>query len=112
MDNKDLGIDPVTRARLTSEAVERIMATAVEHGSAEAKLASFRFDVKNAIDLALAHQLEAIVEDKIEGLQSDLESAVQVAYNRGAVEWARLNYPTWIDRLEANKKSAEDRAQC
>lgn len=40
------------------------------------------------------------LKDKIEGLDSDLFEAVQVAYRRGAVDWARLNYPQWIDRLE------------
>ncbi|MCS4088425.1 hypothetical protein [Rhizobium sp. BK176] len=113
MDNKLIGIDPVTHDRLVSEAVVRIMATAVTtYGSPEAKLAAFRFDVKNAIDLALAYQWETIVEEKIEGLESDLESAVQAAYNRGAVEWAKLNYPTWIERLETNKKATEARAKC
>lgn len=40
--------------------------------------------------------------DKIEGLEADLRLAVQVAYNRGAQEWARLNYPQWIEWLEAS----------
>ncbi len=31
--------------------------------------------------------------DKIDGLSSDLDDAVNVAVSRGAVEWARLNYP-------------------
>ena len=39
--------------------------------------------------------------DKAEGLESDLRSAVQVAWRRGAKEWARLNYPQYIDWLEA-----------
>lgn len=38
--------------------------------------------------------------DKIDGLEADLRCAVQVAYKRGATEWARLNYPQWIDWLE------------
>lgn len=33
------------------------------------------------------------LQDKIEGLQSDLDNAIEVAVSRGAVEWARLNYP-------------------
>jgi hypothetical protein len=70
-----------------------------------------RIDLENLVE---AHDLqkEEIAEDKIEGLESDLESAVQVAYNRGAVQWAKDNYPTWIDRLEANKKAGEARTQC
>lgn len=39
--------------------------------------------------------------DKAEGLESDLRYAVQVAWRRGAKEWARLNYPQYIDWLEA-----------
>ena len=31
--------------------------------------------------------------DKIDGLESELDSAVEVAIKRGAVEWGRLNYP-------------------
>ncbi|MCV9964174.1 hypothetical protein OIU34_20020 [Pararhizobium sp. BT-229] len=57
----------------------------------------------------LAVQKIEIEDDRIEGLQSDLESAVQVAYNHGAEEWARLNYPSWVERLEANKRAAEAR---
>lgn len=40
--------------------------------------------------------------DKIEGLEADLYLAVQTAYRRGAVEWARLNYPKWAERLSAD----------
>lgn len=42
------------------------------------------------------------LEDRIDGLESDLFSAVETAYRRGAHEWARLNYPKWIERIEAN----------
>ena len=38
--------------------------------------------------------------DKIEGLEADLEGAVEVAYNRGATEWTRLNYPEIYSRLK------------
>ncbi len=31
--------------------------------------------------------------DKIDGLEADLEAAVAVAWERGATEWARVNYP-------------------
>jgi gas vesicle protein len=33
------------------------------------------------------------LEDKIEGLESDLSNAVETAFDRGAVEWAKMNYP-------------------
>jgi len=41
------------------------------------------------------------LRDKVEGLETDLRCAVQVAYNRGATEWARLNYPGMIEWLES-----------
>ena len=41
-------------------------------------------------------------EEKIEGLQAELESAVDVAFNRGAHGWVRMNYP---DHYERRKKA-------
>lgn len=38
-------------------------------------------------------------EDKIEGLEADLESAVETAFKRGATEWTRLNYPDLYARF-------------
>lgn len=58
---------------------------------------------KLATLLAVAIALE-IYEDKVDGIDVDLMSAVQVAYNHGAEEWASLNYSGWKDRLEAGKK--------
>lgn len=45
---------------------------------------------------------EAIPElhDKIEALEAELFEAVSVAYNRGAVEWTKRNYPAWFERLK------------
>ena len=43
----------------------------------------------------------ALATDKIEGLTEDLRSAVRVAWNRGAKDWARMNYPQWVGWLEA-----------
>lgn len=31
--------------------------------------------------------------DQVEGLQADLDSAIEVAVSRGAITWARMNYP-------------------
>lgn len=39
------------------------------------------------------------LEDKAEGWEADCRLAVQVAYERGAVEWAEQNYPQWIEWL-------------
>ena len=33
------------------------------------------------------------MRDKVDGLETELESAVEVAFKRGAAEWTRLNYP-------------------
>lgn len=40
---------------------------------------------------------------KIEGMESDLFLAVETAYKRGAVEWTRLNYPAYYERLKAGE---------
>ncbi|MDR6818489.1 hypothetical protein J2X76_003666 [Neorhizobium sp. 2083] len=37
--------------------------------------------------------------DKIEGLEADLDNAIEVAFQRGAAEWVRLNYPAHYRRL-------------
>jgi len=51
-----------------------------------------------------ADRIEAL-EDSVEGLEADLHNAVQVAYNRGAVEWARLNYRSMIPWLEGQARA-------
>lgn len=45
-----------------------------------------------------------VLEDRVEGLQADLDSAVEVAYKRGATEWVRLNYPKQYERLSGENK--------
>lgn len=49
----------------------------------------------------LTMEKEQLME-KIDCVETELFEAVQVAYYRGATEWARLNYPNWIDRLTAD----------
>lgn len=39
-------------------------------------------------------------QDKIDGLEADLDSAVEVAWHRGAYDWVRLNYPKHFERLK------------
>lgn len=49
-----------------------------------------------------AQALEArvkVLEDTIDGLESELQSAVEVAFRRGAHEWVRLNYPAQFATL-------------
>jgi hypothetical protein len=61
----------------------------------------------------LAQQVKGLAEDaeqkadKIEGLEADLDSAVEVAFKRGAEEWVRLNYPKHYERLAAVKADKE-----
>lgn len=53
-----------------------------------------------SVEAVEPEMMEALY-DKIEGLEADLESAVEVAFRRGAAEWTRLNYPTLYTRLNA-----------
>ncbi len=46
---------------------------------------------------------EEELEDRIEGLEEDLKSAIEVAWNRGATKWVRMNYPRDAERLERAK---------
>lgn len=41
--------------------------------------------------------------DKIEGLEADLDSAVEVAYRSGATEWVRMNYPAKYAALKEHE---------
>lgn len=61
--------------------------------------------VCDVVAFMLAANIREIYEDKVDGLESDLMEAVKVAFNHGAEEWTRLNYPQWIKRLEAGKKA-------
>lgn len=40
------------------------------------------------------------LQDKIDGLKADLDSAIEVAWKRGAHEWVRLNYKNKVEALE------------
>ena len=46
------------------------------------------------------------LSDSNEGLTEDLYQAVLVAYRRGAHDWARLNYPQWINAISAGQEVA------
>lgn len=46
-------------------------------------------------------------DDKINGLKADLDAAVEVAFQHGAKDWVRLNYPEHFKRLEAAEFEAE-----
>jgi len=50
------------------------------------------------LHIALATEVDRL-HDKVDGLNSDLDSAVEVAFRHGATEWVRLNYPTHFERL-------------
>lgn len=50
------------------------------------------------------------LRDKVDGLEADLESAVETAFKRGATEWTKLNYPTLYLRLK-DEVTAKDMAE-
>ncbi|NTG86147.1 hypothetical protein G6L15_08310 [Agrobacterium rhizogenes] len=47
------------------------------------------------------------LQDKVDGLEADLDSAVEVAFRHGAHEWTRLNYPTHFERLFSDAVAPE-----
>lgn len=50
--------------------------------------------------LRASHSAEVeTLDDKINGLSADLDSAVGVAFSRGAHEWVRMNYPDRFEKL-------------
>lgn len=54
---------------------------------------------RDNIELPAASRIEEL-EDRIDGLEVDLDSAVEIAYLRGATEWVRLHYPSRYERLQ------------
>lgn len=50
-------------------------------------------------------RLEGLL-DKIDGLESDLENAVETAFKRGAEAWCLLNYPDTYEKLVSAKTNA------
>lgn len=48
--------------------------------------------------------------EKVDGVETDLQCAVQVAWRRGAKEWARLNYPGMVEWLESCDAADEARS--
>lgn len=46
--------------------------------------------------------------DKIDGLESNLSAAIDVAFMRGATEWCRLNHPDDYDRLSARERCGDE----
>lgn len=44
--------------------------------------------------------------DKIEGLEADLDSAVEVAWKRGATDWVRMNYPKHYERFTTGEDAS------
>lgn len=61
-----------------------------------------------AAEITRLRAREAELVDKIDGLDSDLRSAVEEAFKRGATEWTRLNYPDWFRALTAQQEGDGD----
>lgn len=55
-------------------------------------------DGKDVAVITLPDKILALI-DEVEGLQADLDKAVETAYNRGATDWTKLNYPKHFERL-------------
>jgi len=47
----------------------------------------------NSASIALIRGIMKEELQNMDGLKEDLEQAVRVAFDRGATEWTRLNYP-------------------
>ena len=63
-----------------------------------------RLDEAQYLNKRQAAEIERL-RDRVDGLDADLRCAIQTAYNRGATEWARLNYPDMIDWLVSSSKN-------
>lgn len=61
--------------------------------AADLEQANRREHVARAAALSAARARIAALEDKVDGLEADLDAAVMVAFKYGAVDWTRLNYP-------------------
>lgn len=57
---------------------------------------------KTLVSRSISEQRD-ILNDKIDGMDSDLFAAVEVAYKNGATEWVSRNYPSWFERFENEK---------
>jgi hypothetical protein len=53
----------------------------------------------------LEHEAEIIASaimaerERCEGIEADLDAAIEVAWNRGATDWVRMNYPKHYERF-------------
>lgn len=75
--------------------VEQIKAIKIPRFGIQADLESaFHKGIDSAIDVAEE------AEDYIDGLKSELENAVQVAYNFGAHDWCKSNFPSQFEEME------------
>lgn len=85
------------------------MTTASERGAERARkiaglvannhdAALVEYAVERAFAAIRAEERERCA-DKIDGLMSDLDDAIETAFLRGAIEWTRLNYPKHYERL-------------
>lgn len=81
-------LGPLTVANSRAEHAEMMLAGAQD---ARSRLTT---------QLAECESANLRMAEKIECLDSDLYLAVQVAYNRGAVDWVRLNYPKYYSQFK------------
>jgi len=92
---------PATYLDIIRSAVARIIQTSRQ--IVNARWADYRRNVARAeaAEASLSAERAEVerLRDKVEGLTADIESAVEVAFKRGATDWTRLNYPTQYEAL-------------
>jgi len=49
--------------------------------------------------------------DTIDGLKSDLDAAVEVAWKHGAIDWVKMNYPKHADKFMERENAREKEEQ-
>lgn len=101
----DIPADIMKTAEATTDEISICFYT-----DAHGNMMSDRAEVIYCIASALLAERERW-EDKVDGLESDLDSAVEVAFKRGATKWTMLNYPEKYVRLNASTKETQHEAR-
>lgn len=90
---------------MSSEIVERLRKQALHDVFSSDEHVNFCADVHEAADHIEALEAEnERLSDKVDGLNSDLDNAIETAYHRGAVDWVRMNYPKHFASLSQAKE--------
>lgn len=94
--------------QVTEEIIDKYILGATKAMGSVEELITVKQYVRAGLEAALAAvpQEPVVVPDdlldKIDGLESALHSAIEVAFKRGATEWVRMNYPKHYATLAAS----------